>query len=146
MEKKMGVGVGVIILRGGKILLGKRNADPEKASSAFNVSGTWTLPGGKMEFGESFEGVARREVKEETGIDVRKLKLISLTNDATSQAHFVTLGFVCENFSGEPEALEPDEIVEWRWFPLERLPSPIYFISEKMIRNYVSNVLYSERA
>ena len=140
----MGIGVGVIMLRNGKILLGKRSSDPEKASSFARAEGTWTLPGGKMNFGESFEDVARREVEEETGIkvNVKNLKLISLTNDVDTNAHFVTIGLLCEDFSGEPKTMEPEEITEWKWFDLQNLPSSMFFISEKMIKNYKESVLY----
>ncbi|MDD4531470.1 MAG: NUDIX domain-containing protein, partial [Candidatus Pacebacteria bacterium] len=77
MDKKVGVGVGVMILKEGKVLLGKRSEDPEKADSELHGEGTWTMPGGKMEFGESFEEAPVREVLEETGlvIDKKKLKL-----------------------------------------------------------------------
>jgi 8-oxo-dGTP diphosphatase len=139
---KMGIGVGVIILKDGKILLGKRSVNPEKASSFLNAEGTWTLPGGKMNFGESFEDVARREVEEETGMEVKNLKMVSVTNDVDENAHFVTIGFLCKDFSGEPKTMEPEEITEWKWFQLENLPSQIFFISEKMIKNYKENVFY----
>lgn len=142
MKRRMGVGVGVILLRNGSILLGKRNSDPEKASSVFHSADTWTLPGGKMDFGESFEDVARREVKEETGILAKDMKLISLTNDIQGDAHFVTVGFVCSDFSGEPKTLEPEEITEWKWFELENLPSSLYFITKKIIVNYKEKVFY----
>ena len=142
MEKKMGIGVGVILLREGKILLGKRSIDPEKASSFAHAEGTWTLPGGKMNFGETFEDAARREVGEETAIQAKNLKLVSVTNDMADSAHFVTIGFLCEDFSGDASTMEPDEISEWKWFPLEELPSPMYFISENMLRNYRESVIY----
>ena len=72
-DKKIGVGIGVLIMRDNKILLGKRNDDPEKAKSALNGAGTWTMPGGKLKFGETFEQAALREVKEETGFSVEVL-------------------------------------------------------------------------
>ena len=65
-EKKVGVGFGVLLLKDKKILLGKRHEDPEKADSELHGAGTWTMPGGKLEFGETFEQGARREVLEET--------------------------------------------------------------------------------
>ena len=142
MERKMGIGVGVILLKDGKILLGKRSADPEKASSFSHAESTWTLPGGKMDFGETFENVARREVEEETGIKVNDLKLISITNDVTENAHFVTLGFLCDSFSGEAKTMEPDEISEWKWFPLEKLPDPLFFITDKIVKNYKEGIFY----
>ncbi len=128
-KKKMGIGVGVMLLKEGKMLLGKRHDDPEKASSALHGEGTWTIPGGKLDFGESFEDGAEREVLEETGIQVDKenLKLISISNDRVETAHFATMGFLCEKFEGEPQTREPEEITEWKWFPFDDLPSLIFF-------------------
>ena len=67
-SKKIGVGFGVMILMNNKILLGKRHDNPKKASSALHGQGTWTMPGGKLHFGETFEQGAQREVLEETGM------------------------------------------------------------------------------
>lgn len=113
-DKKVGVGFGVMVLRDNKILLGKRHEDPEKADSELHGQGTWTMPGGKLEFGEAFENGAEREVLEETGIRINKqnLRLISLSNDIVSDAHFVTFGFLCTDFNGESKVMEPDEITE----------------------------------
>ena len=143
-EKIMGMGFGVMILKDGKVLLGKRHDDPKKADSALQGEGTWTMPGGKLEFGEEFEYGAEREVKEETGIKLSKkdLKLISVTNDVKGSAHFVTLGFLCEKFKGEPKVKEPDEITKWEWFSLDGLPDPIYCTSKKMIKHYNAGKIY----
>lgn len=132
-NKKMGIGVGVMILRENKVLLGKRHDDSEKASSLLHGEGTWTMPGGKLYFGEGFEEAAFREAFEETGIEINKekLKLISVTNDIVKDAHFVTIGFLCEDFKGEPKAIEPDEITEWKWFELDNLPSPFSFLQKR---------------
>ena len=139
----IGAGIGVMILKNNKILLGKRNDDPKKASSALHGEGTWTMPGGKLHFGETFEQAAQREVMEETGMKVNKIKVISLTNNIISDAHFITIGFLCEDFLGEPEIREPDEITEWKWFELDNLPKPIFFPSQGVLDNYLSNKFYS---
>lgn len=143
-DKKVGVGFGVMILRDGKVLLGKRHDDPVKADSLLHGEGTWTMPGGKIDFGEAFEQAASREAMEETGIKINQdeLKLISVTNDRVVDAHFVTMGFLCEDFSGEPKVMEPDEIVEWRWFELNSLPEKIFFPSAKILKNYLANTVY----
>jgi 8-oxo-dGTP diphosphatase len=141
-DKKVGVGFGVMLLKDGKVLLGRRHDDPEKASSALGGQGTWTMPGGKLHFGESFEEGATREVMEETGIKLKSLKVICINNDITADAHFVTVGILCEDFEGDPKVLEPDEIVEWNWFELDRLPSPLYFPSAKVLKNYKENMFY----
>jgi 8-oxo-dGTP diphosphatase len=85
-------------LKDGKVLLGQRHPDPDKADSTLHGEGTWTMPGGKLDFGETFEDGAAREVFEETGIKVDKssLKLINVTNDIVPDAHFITLGFLCK--------------------------------------------------
>jgi len=140
INKKPGVGFGIMILKDNKVLLGKRHEDPEKASSLLHGEGTWTMPGGKLHFKEDLEEAAWRETLEETGIEIKKekLKIISVTNDIVEDAHFVTIGFLCRDFKGEPKVTEPDEIIEWKWFELNNLPSPIYFPSEKIIKNFFS--------
>jgi len=143
MCKKPRVGVGALLLKKGRVLLGKRNPNPEKADSELHGEGTWTLPGGSMEFGEDFRDAVYREVLEETGIKVNKdkIKLVSVTNDLAEDAHFVTLGFLCEEFDGEPEVREED-IIEWRWFSLNDLPSPLFPPSEKLIKNYLEGTIW----
>lgn len=144
IDQKIGVGIGVMILKDGKVLLGKRNSDPQKADSELHGEKTWTMPGGKVHFKESFEETACREILEETGVkvDKEKLKVISLTNDIVKDAHFITVGLLCEDFKGEPKVMEPDEITEWKWFSLDNLPSPIFFPSRKIINNYLSKKFY----
>lgn len=143
-NKKPGVGVGVMILKNNKVLLGKRHNDPEKASSLLHGEGTWTMPGGKLHFREGLEDMAYREVLEETGIRINKekLKVISITNDIVEDAHFVTIGFLCEDFENEPKVMEPDEITEWKWFSLNELPTPLYFPSEKVLKNWLDKEIY----
>lgn len=140
---KIGAGFGVILLRGTTVLLGKRHDDPVKASSALHGEGTWTLPGGKYEFGESFEDGAKREVFEETGIRLNQVDVFSVANNIVPDAHFVTIGLVSTDFTGEPQVLEPDEITEWQWFSLDKLPRPLYFPSEKFLKNYQEGKFYT---
>src|SRR3989339_247731 len=142
-EKKMGIGFGVMILNSeGKVLLGKRHTDPEKASSLLHGAGKWTMPGGKLNFGESFEEGAARETLEETGIKIQKLKLISINNDVVETAHFVTAGFLCNEFEGETKVMEPEEITEWKWFDLSSLPENLFFPTAKVLKNYEKGEIY----
>ena len=141
-DKKVGVGFGVMILRNNKLLLGKRSEDPEKADSELHGEGTWTMPGGKLEFGESFEEGARREGLEETGLKMGKVKVICVNNDKNQFAHFVTIGLFSEDVIGEPKVMEPDEITEWKWFSLSGLPNNLFFPSKKMLDNYREKKFY----
>lgn len=135
-NKKVGVGFGVMMMKDEKILLGKRHEDPKKADSELNGMSTWTMPGGKMEFGETFEEAAAREVLEETNIKLKKINVICINNERIDVAHFVTIGIFSDDFEGEAQIMEPDEIIEWRWFGLGELPSPMFFPSKKIIENY----------
>ncbi len=145
-SKKVGVGFGVMILRNGTILLGQRHSDPVKADSELQGEGTWTMPGGKLDYGESFEEGAKREVLEETGLDisVSDLKVISLSNDIGANAHFVTVGLLLKtDLVGEAKVMEPDEITQWKWFDLDNLPDPLFFPSKKILDHYASGEFYT---
>jgi 8-oxo-dGTP diphosphatase len=144
-KKRVGAGFGVILERDGKILLGRRHPDPDKADSAFRSAGEWCLPGGKLDWGESFEDGAIREVREETGIEIRDPEVISVHNCRNEHAHFMTVGLVARGWEGEARVMEPDEITEWGWFPIDALPEPRYFPSFEVIENYRAGKFYIRR-
>ena len=143
-KKGVGVGCGVMLLKDNKVLLGKRHKDPDKADSELHGEGTWTMPGGKLHYGETFEECARREVREETGMKLKKVKVMCVNNDKNEHAHFVTVGLFSDDFKGEPKVMEPDEITEWKWFALDKLPEKMFFPSAKILENYKKDVFYKE--
>jgi len=103
--------VAVLIEREGRILLGRRGPGTREA-------GRWSFPAGFVERGEPVEEAARREVREEVGIEVRLgalLALISAPGETVVLAVYEAAGFV-----GEPTA--GDDLVEVGWFPPEALP------------------------
>ena len=148
-KKKVRGGFGVMMLKNGKVLLGRRHEDPKKADSELSGEGTWTMPGGKLNFGESFEDSAKREVKEETNINLKNAKVVCVNNDKTEKAHFVTIGLLAihgkGDFEEDPEVMEPDEIIEWKWFAPNKLPKNIYFPSAKVLENYKQKKFYIKR-
>lgn len=113
------VGVGVIVKRGGKVLLGKRRGS--------HGEGTWGFPGGHLELWEDVEDCARREVDEETGLKIRNIKLGPYTNDKFRKdgKHFITLFVIADYDSGEAEMKEPEKCDGWEWFRWKDLPSPL---------------------
>jgi 8-oxo-dGTP diphosphatase len=118
MRNRPRVGVAAIVIKDGAILLGKRkNAHGE---------GSWQFPGGHLEYGETIEGCARREVFEETGIEIGNLRLGPYTNDVfgNDRKHYITLFVVSEYESGELALREPDKCEEWGWFAWDSLPEP----------------------
>jgi ADP-ribose pyrophosphatase YjhB (NUDIX family) len=134
--------MGIMVMDGkGRVLMGLRNSDAASAGSDLNGEGTWTMPGGKFEFGEGlFEGAAR-ELKEETDLDLIAADIASVSNDRSENAHFITLGFLATKWSGTAKTMEPDEIVRWEWFALDALPKNIFAPSMKVIENHKANRL-----
>lgn len=137
-----GVGVGVMVIENSKILLGLRNPDKEKASTELQGQGTWTMPGGKVEFMETLENAAIRELEEETSLKATKLDVLCISDDMTDTAHYVTVGFIVREYEGNPKAMEPETILEWKWFDLENLPENLYEPSRKCIDKYKRKIIY----
>ena len=141
-RKCVRAGIAVLFVKEGKVLLGKRHDDPVKADSELHGEGTLTIPGGKMDFQERPREGARREALEECNLLARELELISVGNEVVPEAHFITLGFLCRDFKGEPEVMEPDEITEWRWFDPKELPERVFPPALKIIKNYLDGTVY----
>lgn len=142
---KMGIGVGVIVLNDKKqILLGLRNEDEKKADSELHGEGTWTMPGGKLEYGESFEEAGVRETKEETDLNVTDIEVFCMNNDLNKHAQFVTVGLIAREYNGEVKVMEPDEIVDWKWFDLDNLPKNLFMPSRKCLQNYFDGKFYNK--
>ena len=114
------VGTGTVVVRDGLVLIGKRIGSHGKDC--------WSFPGGHLEFGESLEGCAMREVLEETGLTVRNPRIIGLTNDVFQESgkHYVTIFVQAEYAGGEPEVTEPDRWERWEWHPWDALPRPLF--------------------
>ena len=144
-KKRVGGGCGALLERDGKILLGMRHPDPDKADSAFRSAGEWCLPGGKLEWQETLEAGAIREVKEETGIIIKNPQVISIHNCKNEHAHFMTAGMMTHEWEGQAQVMEPDEIIEWKWFDIHHLPTERYFPSFEVIENYIQGKFYIKR-
>jgi 8-oxo-dGTP diphosphatase len=111
------VGIGVVVLKGDHVLLVRRGKPP-------NI-GAWTLPGGAQELGETAEAAARRELAEETGIEVGPLSLAAqvdnIRRDAQGriQYHYTIIDFAGPWRAGEPIA--GSDVSEAVWAPLDGL-------------------------
>lgn len=120
MSESPRVGVGVIIIRDEQVLLLKRK----------NVhgSGSWSTPGGHLDFGESPEECAIREAKEETGLDIRDIRFRAVTNDLfeAEGKHYITLWMEGECLSGEAVVNAAYEMSEVDWFAWDKLPEPLF--------------------
>lgn len=139
---KIGVGVGALILKDNKVLLGLRNPNKVKASSELKGQGTWTMPGGKVEFHETLEDAVIRELEEETSLKATKQSIFSIQDDFSDTAHYVTVCFLIEEYEGNVQTMEPETILRWEWFDINDLPTNMYMPSKKGIENYLINKLY----
>ena len=122
------VGVGVILTnRQGQVLLGKR-----KGSHA----PYWSIAGGHLELGETFESAAIREVAEETGFQISNSSVIAVTNNLEtwreSGLHYVSVTLLAE-VEGEPQLLEPEKCEGWVWCDPRNLPEPHFDASRQSI-------------
>jgi len=134
-EKITKVGIGVMILKDSKVLLGKRKNS--------HGDGEYAFPGGHLEYMESFEDCARREVKEECGIEIKNLEFLLAGNIKTyAPKHYVHIGFVSEWSKGEPKVLEEDKCESWGWYNIDDLPKPVFKLVELMISSYRKKVNY----
>lgn len=125
------VGVGAIVFRGSQVLLVERGREP--------ALGKWSLPGGLVEVGETLETAVRREVSEETGLDVRVCSLLTTLDRIIRdehhdvQYHYVLLDFLCRYTEGEP--VPGSDVTACRFVSLDGLPSyPLTEGTEKVIR------------
>lgn len=113
------VGVAVFVWRDGTFLIGQR-----KGSHGLD---TWSIPGGHLEMGESWEACAARETLEETGMRITNLHFLAATNDIfESGKHYVTVWLSADWLSGEPQITEPDKYISQRWVDFRHLPEPLF--------------------
>ena len=124
-----GVGVCVYIRRSGKILFGKRLSEHGK--------GTWCPPGGKLDMYETWEDCARRETREETGVEITNIRFAAVTNDIWNEigTHYVTIAMVADWKVGEPRLVEADKFETWDWFVWDSLPETLLLSARNFVKS-----------
>ncbi len=111
------VGVGALILQGGRLLLVKRGSQPGL--------GKWSIPGGLVELGENVRDAMVRETREEVGLEVEAVRLIdvfdSITRDEKGdvQYHFVVVNFFVRVVGGSLQTAS--DILEAAWVPIDEV-------------------------
>jgi 8-oxo-dGTP diphosphatase len=123
------VGIGVFVFKDGKFaFLQRQGAHGE---------GTWSIPGGHLEFGESFEETAAREVLEETGIAIQNIRFGAVTNDIfeAENRHYTTVWMLSDWRSGELEIKEPNKCAAVQWVDFETLPEPLFLPWNQLLQS-----------
>jgi 8-oxo-dGTP diphosphatase len=135
-EQRPKVGVGVIVIKDGKVLLGKRKGA--------HGEGSWAFPGGHLEFGESIEDCAKREVMEEVGITIKQIEKFTFTNDifAEENKHYITCYVRAMYDSGEVQIMEPHKCEGWDWFEWNKFPENIFVPLQNLLKENVNPTNY----
>jgi 8-oxo-dGTP diphosphatase len=128
-ENNVRVGLGVFIFKNGKFLMQQRQGS--------HGAGTWSVPGGHLEFGESFEDTARREVKEETNLEIKNVRFGAVTNDhfVDENKHYVTIWMMSDWATGKAYITEPDKCVAQAWHTFEHLPAPLFLPWQQLLKS-----------
>ena len=113
------VGIGVMVIKDGKVLLGKRKGS--------HGAGEYAFPGGHLEYMESFENCAKREVIEETGMKIDNIRFLQLLNlKDYAPKHYVDVGLIAQWKSGEQKVMEQEKCESWDWYDMDKLPKPLF--------------------
>ena len=127
MNQNPQVGIGIIITKDNQVLLMKRKGP--------HGHGTWSTPGGHLDFGETPEGCAAREAKEEVGLDVIDIRFRAVTNDLFEGTgkHYITIWMEGKS-TGEPFIAAEEEVSELGWFTWDSLPQPLFLTLENLLK------------
>lgn len=137
MERpKLGIGV-IIQNEKGEILVGKRKG---------THAPYYSIPGGHLELGETFEEAAIKEVFEETGLQIYDPRVIGVTNNLRTfkleGRHYVSVNMYVNKFEGQPTLKEPEKCESWEWYPIDSIPSPQFDASEFAIECFLKGQHY----
>lgn len=128
MNQRPKVGIAIIITQDDQVLLMKRKGA--------HGHGSWSTPGGHLEFGESPEECARREAKEEVGIDVVDIRFRAVTNDLFDEQgkHYLTVWMEGRSNSDTPVIAAAEEVQEIGWYGWNTLPAPLFLPLENLLK------------
>ncbi|MBL7782106.1 MAG: NUDIX domain-containing protein [Saprospiraceae bacterium] len=132
------VGIGVIIQNEqGEILIGKRRG---------GHAPYYSIPGGHLELGETFEKAAIKEVFEETGLIISDPKVFCVTNNLRTYLsegkHYISINLFTRHYEGIVTLKEPEKCEHWGWYPIQSIPLPQFDASEFAIDCFVKNRFY----
>jgi len=138
MKNQIKIGTHIIIKNGrDEILLCKRN-------KKFGF-GEWELPGGHVEFQESFEKNLEKECKEELGINIKVGKLVSVAPNIKYGNHYIIFTFVAKSYQGVPVHKEHHEHTEIKWFNQKSLPKGLFVSTKYALDDYLTKNIYGSK-
>lgn len=98
-------------------------------------AGHWNIVGGKVDHMEPAELAARREAAEETGLEIGTIRYVGMTEQRieADRQHWVSLLYVTDDTTGEPQLTEPDKLSAIGWFDLDNLPQPLSVFTQTIL-------------
>jgi ADP-ribose pyrophosphatase YjhB (NUDIX family) len=132
------VGVGGVVIHRQRALLIRRGCEPLK--------GQWSIPGGMLELGEELAEGVRRELKEETGLDIEPLQMIAVFDRITHEGkrvkyHYVIVDYVCRLKGGELKSAS--DVTDARWVRREEMPE--YHLTEMATKVILQSFEFFEK-
>lgn len=132
------VGLGIIIVdEKGYILVGKRKGGHAQK---------YSIPGGSLELGETFEEGAIREIKEETDLTISGPRVMAVTNNLDTYReegkHYISVILLATEYSGELKNMEPEKCEGWKWVDPKKLPEPHFDASKFAVKCFLKNSFY----
>ena len=133
-----GVGLGIVVENdSGLILVEKRIG----AHAQY-----WSIPGGHLELGETFESGAKRELNEEFDLEIEELEVLGVTNNLrtyrTEGLHYISIVIWALKYKGQPRIMEPDRCAAFEWVDPHNLPTPHFDASELSVRCFLEHKPY----
>lgn len=133
MKKIPKVNVDILVIKGGKFLLGLLT-DKWK----YHGKNTWGVPGRDIKFKEKIGDTVKRNIKEEFGCKVTQYKIISVNSNYALGNHYVGIGVVAK-IGSTPKRLIPQDWKEWKWFSKNNIPKNIFPPAKNLIECYLKN-------
>ena len=132
------IGIGVFVFKDGKFLMGRRIGS--------HGDGDWSIPGGHLEFGETFEQTAKREALEETGLTIKNVRFGAVTNDyfEKESKHYVTIWVMSDWDSGKERIIEPDKFINMQWHDFDSLPAPLFLPWQQLLNSQFVGAMKKE--
>ena len=124
----------MVFVRDGRVFLAKRR------STLGN--GSWGSAGGHLEFGETIEECARREAREEFGVEVGELSYLCIANIVAYGRHYLDIEFIGDIGEQEPCLMEPEAFDDYGWFPLHCCPEPLFQAMEYAVDSLLTGRQY----
>ncbi|HLP86519.1 MAG TPA: NUDIX domain-containing protein [Candidatus Paceibacterota bacterium] len=136
-EKRPQAVVGVLIVKDGKVLIGKRK------ETASHGQGEYSFPGGHIEFQESFISAIKRETLEEAGVEIKDIKFLCVAN--INMYNKVLVGVTAYWDKGEAATHKDENIGNWQWYDLDKLPEPLFYPTKVLIDAYKTGKNYYDK-